>query len=207
MKELERTKRISISAILFLLIIVVGLLTFRKPEFSFSNSSEKTLETVVRNEHIITLDEFQKMDPENYLLLDVRNSFDFSKGHIENAFNVPMSQILNTESIAKFKKSETLKKQVILYAEHPQEANASWLLLYQLGYEGVKVLSAKTFYHDRHFYAQNIEVGKPSFDYAMEMKKASIQKVKNTPVIKPQPVKKKVITQPKKKKRAPEGGC
>jgi len=80
MKELEKTRRISISAVLFLLVIIISLLTFKKPEFIFTNSSEKTLEFVNDHSHIMPLTDFQKLDTDSYMLIDVRSNFDYSKG-------------------------------------------------------------------------------------------------------------------------------
>ena len=207
MKELEKTKRISISAILFLLVIVIGLLTFRKPQFSFSNSSAKTLEVVTNSNHQISLDDFKNLDPSTYKLIDIRTNFDFSKGHLDNAINIPISQILEAMSNGSFSDAEPTEKTVIIYGEHPQDADAAWMLLFQMGYEQIKILSIRTYYENRQFHVKNVDVGKPSCDFAETMRKASIQKIKKVEA-KPAPApKKKVITQPKKKKKMPEGGC
>ena len=95
MKELEKTRRISISAVLFLLVIIISVLTFKKPEFNFTNSSEKTLEFVANHSHILSFTDFLELDKDSYLLIDVRSSFDYSKGHMENAVNIPKSQLLD----------------------------------------------------------------------------------------------------------------
>ncbi len=207
MKELEKTKRISISAILFLLVIVIGVLTFRKPQFSFSNSSVNTLEVVTTSSHVISLDEFKNSDPSSYTLIDIRTNFDFSKGHLDNAINIPISQILQAVNNGTFSDAESTENTVILYGEHPQDADAAWMLLFQMGYEQIKILTIRTYYENRQFHVQNVEVGKPAYDFAEKMKKASVQKIKKVEA-KPAPApKKKVITQPKKKKKMPEGGC
>ncbi len=208
MKELEKTKRISISAVLFLLVIIISVLTFKKPEFNFTNSSEKTLEFVANHNHILSLTDFQELDKDSYLLIDVRSSFDYSKGHMENALNIPKSQLLDPIAINIFKDAVSTEKTMILYGENPETANSSCLLLYQLGYEELKLLSVQSYYENKEFHIAGLEVEKPLFDYAQTMKKASIQPVKKvTPVKKPSPVKKKVVTKPKKKKKMPEGGC
>ena len=208
MKELEKTKRISISAVLFLLVIIISVLTFKKPEFNFTNSSEKTLEFVANHNHILSLTDFQELDKDSYLLIDVRSSFDYSKGHMENALNIPKSQLLDPIAINIFKDAVSTEKTMILYGENPETANSSCLLLYQLGYEELKLLSVQSYYENKEFHIAGLEVEKPLFDYAQTIKKASIQPVKKvTPVKKPSPVKKKVVTKPKKKKKMPEGGC
>lgn len=208
MKELEKTRRISISAVLFLLVIIISVLTFKKPEFNFTNSSEKTLEFVANHSHILSFTNFLELDKDSYLLIDVRSSFDYSKGHMENAVNIPKSQLLDPIATNIFKDAVSTEKTMILYGENPETANSSCLLLYQLGYEELKLLSVQSYYENKEFHIAGLEVEKPLFDYAQTMKKASIQPVKKvTPVKKPTPVKKKVVTKPKKKKKMPEGGC
>lgn len=206
MKELEKTKRISISAVLFLLVVIISLLTFKKPEFNFVNSSESTLEFVRNHSHVISLADFQKLDTASYLLIDVRSNFDYAKGHISHAINIPKSQILDPESLGVIQNAVSSSKPLIVYGENPETANTASLLLFQLGYEQLKLLSIQSYYDNKQFHIAALEVEKPKFDYAETMKKASIQHVQKI-APKPKPVKKKVITQPKKKKKMPEGGC
>jgi len=207
MKELEKTKRISISAVLFLLVVIISLLTFRKPQFSFKNNTAKTLEYISDNSYILSLSEFEQINAETLTIVDVRSNFDYSKAHINNAINIPLSQLLDKNSIALVKSSNP-EKPVIIYGKSPDEANAAFMLLYQLGYENLKLLSVNTSYDDGQFRVKNIEVGKAKVNYALTMEKAKIQPLKKV-VIKPtpKPVKKKVVVQPKKKKKMPEGGC
>ena len=208
MKELEKTRRISISAVLFLLVIIISLLTFKKPEFNFVNSSEKTLTFVANQSHILSLIDFKKMDAADYLLIDVRSNFDYSKGHLENSLNIPKSQLLDPESTSIIQEAVSNNKPMIVYGENPETANAACMLLYQLGYEQLKLLSILSFYDNKQFQIRSFDVEKPLFDFAQTMKEASIQPIKKITVkTKPKPVKKKVITKPKKKKKMPEGGC
>ena len=208
MKELEKTRRISISAVLFLLVIIISLLTFKKPEFIFVNSSEKTLEFVANHKYLLSLTDFQELDKDSYLIIDVRSSFDYSKGHMEDAINIPKSQLLEPIATKIFKDAVSTNKTMILYGENPETANSSCILLYQLGYEQLKLLSINSYYESKEFHKTGLEVEKPLFDYVQTMKKASIQPIKKiAPAKKAPPVKKKVVTKPKKKKKMPEGGC
>lgn len=208
MKELEKTRRISISAVLFLLVIVIGLLTFKKPEFNFTKSSESALEFISNQDHILSLADFQKLDPNSYLLIDVRSHFDYSKGHMDRSLNMPKNQLLNSEVKTLIQTALSNEKVLILYGEDPENANAASMLLFQLGYTPIKLLSIESFYDDKEFHIKSIEVEKPLFDYSETMKKASTPFVKKVaPKVKTQPAKKKVVPKPKKKKKMPEGGC
>lgn len=206
MKELEKTKRISFSAVLFLVVIVIALLTFKRPQFNFVTTAEKTLETLVNQNQVLSFATFKTLDTATYLLVDVRNNFDYSKGHAKGAINIASSQFLEKPFIDQI--SQTLKenKTVILYGESPDSANNVWMLLYQLGHQNIRVLSVAASYHNDLFSLDQIEVEKASLDYAIDMEKAKKQVIIKAKV-KPVPPKKKVITKPKKKKRAPEGGC
>lgn len=207
MKELEKTNRISISAVLFLLVVVISLLTFRQPQFSFTNNTDKTLEFIDDNSYILSWTEFEQIDSKEFVIVDVRSNFDFSRAHISNAVNIPLSQILDKNSLAIIERSDPLNP-AIIYGKNPEEANAALMLLYQLGFENLKLLSVKTYYDDNKFQVKNIEIGSSKLNYALAMEKARIQPIKKV-VVKPlpKPKKKKVVVQPKKKKKMPEGGC
>ena len=93
---------------------------------------------------------------------------------------------------------------IILYGSDPDNANTGWMLLYQLGYDNVKILCIETEYIDKTFRIKNAPLEKPNVNFAQVMASAKSDKSEN--IKKPKP-KKKVITAPKKKKRVPEGGC
>ena len=191
-----------------MLVIIISLLTFKKPEFNFVNSSEKTLEFISNHDHTLTLTDFQKLDTASFLLIDVRNNFDYSKGHLANAINIPKSQLLDPFSTKIFKEVAANNKPIIVYGENPETANAACIFMYQLGYDQIKLLSVRSFYDNKEFQITSFDVEKPLFDFAETMKKASIQPIKKvSPKKQAPPKKKKVITKPKKKKKMPEGGC
>ncbi|MEN8187096.1 MAG: rhodanese-like domain-containing protein [Bacteroidota bacterium] len=207
MKELEKTKRISVSAVLFLLVLVIGFLTFKKPENIFDNNASETLEKVVKREHIVSLDEFNKMDKSQYAIIDTRSNYEFAKGHIEGAINVSPHQAFDEETTDLFQNFEDEGTTLIIYSDNPDRANNAWMFLYQLGYENIKMLSVETSYVNKQFQCKNISIEKPVVNYAKFMDSAtSVKEIEAAPKPKPKP-KKKVITAPKKKKRAPEGGC
>jgi len=207
MKELEKTKRISISAVLFLLVVVISLLTFRKPQYSFTNNTAKTLEFIGNKSYILSMSEFEQIKDQASVIIDVRSNFDFSKGHIDKAINIPLSQLLDKNSIDLLK-GASMQNPAIIYGKTPEEANAAFMLLYQLGNENLKLLSVTTYYDNKQFHIKNIEIGKAKVNYASTMEKAKVQPIKKI-VLKPAPipVKKKVVVKPKKKKKMPEGGC
>ena len=203
MKELERTKRVSISAVLFLLVVVIAVLTFKKPEYIFEKSAEETLEKIVEKEYIISQNDLENMDASNYEIIDIRSNYEYAKGHMDNAINISSHDIFEKESNSFLKELSKTEKTAILYGDHPDSANSAWMLLYQLGYENVKVLSVETSFVNNQFQIKNVDIEKPAVNYAKVLDSLMDDKPTVVTVKKP----KKVITAPKKKKRVPEGGC
>ncbi|MCA0932303.1 rhodanese-like domain-containing protein [Lutimonas saemankumensis] len=208
MKELEKTKRISISAILFLLVLVVGFVTIRKPDVFFTKDSDHTLQFLNDDAYIIQLDSLALMEKGSYLLIDNRSNFEYTKGHMVDAVNIPQNQILKKEYLDVIKNAAANNKTIIIYNETPEIANNSCLLLYQLGIENLKLLAVDAYYQSETFKIVDNTIEDPLYDYAQTMKEAGIAPVKK--IIQKQktlPQKKKVVTKPKKKKKMPEGGC
>ncbi len=207
MKELEKTKRISISAVLFLLIVVIAILTFEKPQHVFEKNTEATLHEIVNNSYILTLHHLDSMKPLQYELIDIRSNFEYSKGHIKNAINISTHQILENDYIKLFDELKESNKTIVLYGKDPDEANSAWMVLYQLGYENAKILCVETSYIDNEFQVKNYALEKAAINYAdvMTASKGTAKEAVKT-IEKPK-APKRIITKPKKKKRIPEGGC
>ena len=202
MKELERTKRISISAVLFLLVILIGFLTFRKPEHVFQKNAASTLQELNKKEYILTSDQLKALDASTYVLIDIRNSYEYAKGHIKNAINISAHQVFNGDTKDLLQNLANEGKTIVVYGVDPDKASSAWMLLYQLGYENAKILCVTSSYIDNKLVIDNYNLEKPAVNFAEVMKASS--DVSETEVKKPV---KKVITVKKKKKRVAEGGC
>ena len=211
MKELEKTKRISISAVLFLLVILIAILTFKKPKHVFEKNSKTTLEKIVSNDYILSLKDFNNMNTGSYALIDIRSNFEFAKGHFENASNISTNQLLDDSSINFLNTLKDANKTIVLYGKNADEANSAWMLLYQLGYENTKILSALASVENNKFQAKNYSIENPEVNYAEVMLAAKTKRDSSKTSFQSQEIKKaapkKVIPVQKKKKRAPEGGC
>ena len=200
MKELEKTKRISISTVLFILVIVIGFLTFEKPTNVYKKTNVETLNALKNQDYLMA---YSDIDQGASVLVDIRDIFDYSKSHIDNAINIPTSDILNKNSISMFNELRDAGKTVALYGKNPNDANSAWMLLYQLGYDNIKILNSSTDLVNNTFHVKNYDLEKPIADYSKvftSVFKDSLSKEKeNTP--------KKIIINKKKKKRKVEGGC
>ena len=206
MKELEKTKRISIAVTLFILVVLIGVLSFKRPKNLYYFNTAETLQQLASEDLFISLTDISNPD---YVLVDVRKSYDFDRGHLENAVNISSSDILEESNINVFKELQTNNKTVVLYGKNPEEAIAPFMILYQLGYTNLKVLPIENSYNQNSLETKLVEVEKYDNDIktfiAESVKKAteiSVQKV-----IPPPPPPRKVITLEKKKKAPAEGGC
>lgn len=204
MKELEKTKRISIAATLFILAVIIGLLTYKRPKNVYAINTKDTLEKITSENYYITLEELKNPD---YVLIDIRNQYEFEKGHLENAINIYAAEILSEDNSKVFDELKESKKTAVLYGNNPQEVNAPFLILYQLGYDNIKLLAIENSYLQNKLISKNVVIEKSEADVTAfineSVKKANTVETVKVVVAPP----KKVITVEKKKKAAAEGGC
>lgn len=205
MKELEKTKRISIVSTLFILIVLIAVLAYKRPKHLYKVNSVVTLEKLITEDYFISLSDINNPD---YVLIDVRSQFEFEKGHLENAINIYTAEILNDDNSTLFKEIKEKGKTAILYGTNPNQVNAPFMLLYQLGYNNVKILTIENSYIENKLISKNIEIEKSVAninDFIKESIKNATKDSKQKVVAK-KPIKKTIIV--KKRKKAPaEGGC
>jgi rhodanese-related sulfurtransferase len=204
MKELEKTKRISIAAVLFILIVLIGLLTYERPKYMYANNTKDTLEKITSDSYLITLNDLNNPD---YVLIDVRNQFEFEKGHLKNAINIYTPDILSDKNSDLFNELKETNKTAVLYGNNPQEVNAPFLILYQLGYDNIKLLAIDNSYFENKLITKNDDIEKSEADITSFIKESrenasTEQEVED--IIK---APKRVITVQKRKKKPAEGGC
>ncbi|MDZ7614596.1 MAG: rhodanese-like domain-containing protein [Flavobacteriaceae bacterium] len=194
MKELEKTKRISISAVIFLLVIVIALLTYRRPKHLFSTDSKTTLNEMLGKDYIISSNGLKALDTSSYILIDIRSSYEYNKGHFPKAINIANNEVLNDENIQLLNSLSEDKKIAVLYGVNPNDALGTWMTIYQLGHPNSKILSVETKYVDKVFVANDLQIEQPIVNYA-----ATLDSLKSKKIV--------VIETPKKieKKEAPEG--
>lgn len=204
MKELEKTKRISIASTLFILAVLIGVLTFERPKNTYAHNTKSTLEKLTTDDYFISANEINN---ENVKLIDIRSQYDYDKGHIENAINMTSSDVITEENQTLLTELKNANKTVAIYGNTPEQANIPFLILYQLGYNNIKLLPVELDYYQNKLIVNPTEVEKSKQDIKSFIEE-SVKKAKVEPPVKViQPVKKKVVVVQKKKKKAPEGGC
>jgi rhodanese-related sulfurtransferase len=204
MKELEKVKRISIASTVFILAILIGVLTFERPKNMYANNTKNTLENLISKDYLISLNEIEDPQVE---LIDVRSEYEYDRGHLVNAINISSADILNEENQSILNQFKESNKTIVLYGKDPQEANIPFMMLYQLGFDNIKVLSAKI-----NYLQNKLLINKSNIEKLIGDIKAFIyESQKNSKVTiveqKVEPAPKKVIPVQKKKKKPVEGGC
>ena len=212
MKELEKTKRISIAAVLTILVVLIALLSYKRPKHLYTVNTQDTLEKVTNANYFIAQNE---IDITNHVLVDIRTQFEYDKGHLDNAINVSSPEILSDENSEMFEKFKEENKTIVMYGNTPNEAITSYMLLSQLGYNNIKILTVENSYDQDKLITKNVVVESDAPDVnafiqesikkkAEAMKKANVA-VKSKPKVFSAP--KKIVPVKKKKKMPVEGGC
>lgn len=202
MKELNRTDRLTIAAIIFGIIIIIGLFTIKKPEVHFTRSAEETINILLASNDVMTATEVKILSEQpgsNYSLVDLRSPVDFRRAHIGNAKNIPVQELFSPESLKFFE--ETLKENtvVILYGHDQLEANGAWMLLKQTGFDHIRVLSGGYDNLDKaSFRAED-----PAVDYKAVLDSLGSPAAAGSEIKKPESL--RIIK--REKKSVAEGGC
>ena len=207
MKELEKTKRISIAAVLSILIVLIALLNYRKPSFLYAQNTSTTLMKMDTTDYMVSP---VGLDTASYVLVDVRNPFDFEKGHLPDALNVYAPELLSKDHTIQLNDYLDSGKTILLYGNDPNETLPVFMMLCQLDIGPVKILESKNYFEKDKLITTSFEIEKPTQDIKgfiqTSVKKANETKKQAAKKAAPPPPK-KVAPKKKKKKKMPEGGC
>jgi rhodanese-related sulfurtransferase len=183
--------------------VLIGLLTYERPKHLYVINTKSTLEKLTGDNYLITLNDLNNPD---YVLIDVRNQFEFEKGHLKNAINIYTPDILSDENSDFFDELKETNKTAVLYGKNPEEVNPPFLILYQLGFDNIKMLAVENSYLQNKLITKNSDIEKSEADIAAfineSRENASIEPIDEDIIKAP----KKIITI-KKKKKVAEGGC
>ena len=206
MKELKRTRRISIAAIVTFILIVFALLSYEKPNHNYTIDATTTLKHVLEQDYLADV---KLAEDDNIQLIDVRGPYEYDKGHLPNALNIYAPEILDDEYVETIENLKASDKTVVVYGATPDEALNPYMVLKQVGVKNIKMLPIALSYFQNKLIVTNIDLEKPIAKTIDNFIKESIKKAaeKPKPVVK-KVIRKKVIVPKKKKKKMPiEGGC
>lgn len=127
----------------FILVIVIGLLTINRPDLKYKITSAETVEMLFNNEDEIFPEDlagFVEWEDSTYVIIDLRNPYEYIKGHIASAQNIPTNSLLDKVNLKLFDEYASDSLIVVLYGQDQLEANGPWMILKQMGYNNIKVL-------------------------------------------------------------------
>jgi rhodanese-related sulfurtransferase len=203
-----------VAAGLFAILIIIGLLTMRKSVVRYKLTEKEALASVTSPGDQLSIDranEIIQAKNSEYLFIDIRTPYEFIKGHFDGAVNIPLSNLFSEENYNFLKQADHDKRSLVLYGNDQSEANAPWMLLKQIGFTKVLILSGG--YADANIvgsviadstHQKGIDAEIARYNYAEMVK--GISKPGQVPgsISIPQ----KVTTIPKPKSSAPAaGGC
>jgi 3-mercaptopyruvate sulfurtransferase SseA len=111
-------RRTIITVVIFIAIIVIGLLTIRSPKLKYKLSPQQTVELVNTEEHVMypyELEDIFSGAIDTVILIDIRDKFEFGRGHIEGAENISAITLLSQDNMKKLRELEENGMTIVLY--------------------------------------------------------------------------------------------
>ncbi len=204
-------KKTLITVIIFALIILAGFLTLHKPRFRYKLTPQETVQMLKNKDNCFypwQLSNVIGKTNHKVVLIDIRNKFAFSHGHIPGAENISAYDLTKDKNMKHLEALADKGVTVVLYGNDQLQANGPWMWFRQMGFSNVKYLLGGYNYYKTH--KNNLAqtkndksflTGFARYDYA---KVASSKNVVQTPSKK---AKKPVIIRRKKKAAVAAGGC
>jgi rhodanese-related sulfurtransferase len=127
----------------FILVIVIGLLTLNWPDLEYKRSPEEMVEVILQEEDLVYPEDLVMIveyEEPGYAIIDLRSPYDYIKGHINGAVNIPVNSILDKENLKTFNQYITDSVTMVFYGKDQLEANGPWMILKQMGFDNIKVL-------------------------------------------------------------------
>lgn len=214
MKELNRTDRLTIAALIVAAILVIGFITLKRPDIEFTRSLEQSIPLLKSGQDNIYPKDVAgivESGDATFFIIDLRSPEDFHKSHIGNAQNIPLQDLLASENLRLIKKLAKDSIIIVLYGHDQLQANGAWMLLKQLAFDNIKVMPGGFDYYSTSsldlYELPEIPVymvEEPKYDYRGVLDSLSgDQPVENLNINANEPV--QVIK--RKKKSNTEGGC
>ena len=123
---------------LVLLVIFVLLSLINKERFEYDAIQTHKI-SQYKNYTINPQQLKDKNKSASVILIDLRGEKEFRKGSIQNALNVPFSELLENEELIKLKSTDN---ELILYSSSLSTSAKAWIILVQSGYKNLYLLDA-----------------------------------------------------------------
>lgn len=133
MKELKNLKIV----LLLLLVVFVLVIVRTTGKNRFKQDAHIAIETVTSNKYSVTEQELEGTESQ-FLIVDLNNSENPGQLQFENSLQIPFENLLEETSIQKIKEAE---HKILLYSNNSSDALKAWVILNQLEFKHVFVLS------------------------------------------------------------------
>ncbi|HKJ41125.1 MAG TPA: rhodanese-like domain-containing protein [Sunxiuqinia sp.] len=203
--------RTIIALSVFVVILIVGFLTMRKPLLTYELDMKQSLNEAKASDTSFypwQLDSVLKSEKKSVVLFDIRDHFVYGQGHIPGAENLSAQDLSKNESIERLENLKERGITVVLYGENQLHANGPCMLFRQVGLDNVKELVGGYQYYKSNkdklaasINDSTLHPEKPRYDFAeMAAPKDGAKLNINTD-------KKPVVIKRRKKTTAVAGGC
>jgi len=130
---MEKLKNLKIVLLLLLVVLILVIVksTGKNP---FKQDAQEAIEAVKSNNFSVNT-EVLKGNENQYLIVDLS---ELGEAQFENGLKIPFEKLLDESNLKKLKESE---KRVLLVSDEHSKAEKAWVILNQLGYKNVFVLS------------------------------------------------------------------
>ena len=198
----------------FVLVIIIGLITFKRPEVKYVLSPAESLSLLNDPSSVITPQQatvLLKDSAGKTVFIDIRNSIAFEKGHLKSAINIPVRELFTKQSRSVIRDIEKAGQEAVLYGETQQQATGPWLMLRQTGYKNIKLFTGNYSQLDPAMAADSLTRLLPQFSETPLIDTAALKLVSSPAVAgkdgaKPAITEKKTVA-PVKKSASSGGGC
>jgi len=175
MKELLKTQKLSVSVIGYLAILLLGFLSIQKPDYSLKLTTNQMVEEIENLNFEVypeDVDALVYSEDKSYAFVDLRNTFEYEKDHIDGAINIPSLELFEKENISHIEDLQKDSTIIVFYGANQLEANGPWMVLYQMGFSNTKVLLGGFFAYSKLVYDYeevNYFAEEPHFDFVTIM--------------------------------------
>lgn len=132
---MEKLKGLKI-VLVILLVVLVLVIVRTTGKNRFKQDAQNVIETVKNNNFFVTMKDLYGTENQ-YLIVDLNES---ESVQFENSINVPFEKLLEEPTLQKIKETE---KKILLYSDDNSVALKAWVILNQLNFKNVFVLSTE----------------------------------------------------------------
>ncbi len=206
-------KKTLVVLLIFVAVIITGFLTMTKPLLTYHKDMKQSLQTLKdKNAFFYPYQLADVINNKNkdVVLIDIRNKFAFSRGHIPGAKSISAFGLTNKENVERLKDYKKNGITVVLYGKNQLQANGPWMLFRETGFNNVRILLGGYDYYLAH--KNNLAKTKSDNSYIKGIPRYDFAKVAKTSVAVSEKeqksnVRKPLVIRRKKKAVVASGGC